>query len=130
MDEETEQRLSRRMGEILDLAYQLGSITAADLERLLKPPPANSTVRTQLRTLEERGHLRHFEENGRFVYVPAKARPSAAVAAMRRFLTTFVGGSASEALTTLLSAKETDLSDAEWDRLEELIRKAREGKSQ
>jgi BlaI family penicillinase repressor len=113
----------------MDLAYQLGSIAATDVERLLPHTPANSTARSQLRVLEEKGYLSHQEEAGRFVYTPVRPKPSAAKAAMQRFLQTFVDGSVSMALATLLSAKESDLSDEELDRLEELIRQTRTDRS-
>jgi predicted transcriptional regulator len=125
MRKRNEPYLSRRLQQIMDLAYQLGSIAATDVEQMLEHAPANSTARTQLRVLEEKGYLVHREEGGRFLYTPVRPKPTAAKAAMERFLQTFVDGSAPLALTTLLSAKETDLSDQELDELEEIIRKTR-----
>jgi predicted transcriptional regulator len=123
-----EDYLSRRFREIMDLVYERGQVTAADLEISLSGNPSNSTIRTQLRTLEDRGHLTHTEEEGRFVYRPAHAKPNAARAAMKRFLQTFVDGSAEQALATLLSAKEAELSEADFERLQVLIDEARRKK--
>ena len=118
--------LSKRFQEIMDVAYQKGEVTAADLEAGLAGNPSNSTVRTQLRQLEERGQLVRFDSPGGYVYRPARPRQNAALAAMQRFLQTFVDGSAEKALGTLLTAKEADLSDADLDRLQQVIEAAKQ----
>ena len=46
----------------MDILYQLGRATAADLMKELPGEPSDSTVRTQLRVLESKGHVRHEEE--------------------------------------------------------------------
>ncbi len=89
----------------MDIAYKQGTITASDLEQQLPGQPSNSTVRTQLRVLEERGLLVRFDLEGRYAYRPAKPKPNAAKQAMQRFLQTFVDGSLDKALTTLLSER-------------------------
>jgi predicted transcriptional regulator len=121
--------LSKRFQEIMDIAFRQGSVTAADLERQLSGNPSNSTVRTQLRVLEERGHLVRSDGDGHYVYRPAKPKQNAAVAAMQRFLQTFVDGSVEMALGTLLTAKETDLTDEDLARLQALIETAKKEKS-
>lgn len=118
--------LSKRFQEIMDLAYRRGQVTASDLEAELAGKPSNSTVRTQLRQLEERGHLVRLETDGGAAYRPARPRQNAAIAAMQRFLQTFVDGSAEKALGTLLTAKESELSDADLDRLQGIIEAAKQ----
>jgi predicted transcriptional regulator len=120
--------LSKRFQEIMDIAYRQGSVTAADLERQLTGNPANSTVRTQLRVLEERGQLIRFEQDGKTAYRPVKPKQNAAVAAMRRFLQTFVDGNVEMALGTLLTAKEADLTDEDLARLQAMIAAAKREK--
>lgn len=122
------QYLSKRFQEIMDIAYRQGTVTAADLERELAGNPANSTVRTQLRVLEERGHLVRFEQDGHYAYRPARPKSNAAVAAMQRFLHTFVDGSVEKALSTLLTAKEAGLTDEDLERLHGLIEAAKKEK--
>jgi BlaI family transcriptional regulator, penicillinase repressor len=121
--------LSKRFQEIMDIAYRHEFITAAHLERELAGNPSNSTVRTQLRVLEERGHLIRFDKDGHYAFRPARPRQNAAVAAMQRFLQTFAGGSVEQALGTLLTAKESDLSDTDLDRLQKIIEEAKKEKS-
>lgn len=117
--------LSKRFQQIMEIAYRQGQVTAADLERELPGSPNNSTVRTQLRVLEERGQLVRFEENGRYAYRPANEKPSAAKAMMQRFLSTFVDGSVEQALSTLISAKGAQLTDEEIERLQQMLEEAK-----
>ncbi len=121
--------LSKRFQEIMDIAYRQGAVSASELENLLTGNPANSTVRTQLRILEDRGQLVRFEQDGHYAYRPARPKQNAAVAAMQRFLQTFVDGSVEMALGTLLTAKEADLSDDDLARLQSLIEAAKKEKS-
>ena len=63
--------LSRRERQIMDILFRRGRATAADVMDDLPGDPSYSTVRTQLRVLEEKGHVRHEEDGVRFVYMPA-----------------------------------------------------------
>jgi predicted transcriptional regulator len=121
--------LSKRCQQIMELVYERGSVTATDLEAALPGQPSNSTVRTQLRILEDRGHLKHDEVDGRFVYSPTRPREAEATSAMQRFLKTFFDGSVEGAFATLLSAKERSLTQEELDRLSRMIEEAREAQS-
>jgi len=49
----------------MDILYQLGRATAAELMKALPGEPSDSTVRTQLRVLETKGHVRHDEEGAK-----------------------------------------------------------------
>src|SRR5947208_13762125 len=84
--------LSRRERQIMDILYRRGRVTAADLVRELPGDPHSSTVRTQLRVLEQKGHLRHEEEGLRYVYLPAVPRHAARRSALRHLVETFFGG--------------------------------------
>ena len=117
--------LNPREQQIMEIAFQRQRITAAELEELLPGRPSNSTVRTQLRILEQRGHLTHTEEDGRFVYATATPRASAATAALDGVLKTFFQGSVEQAFVTLLSRREAKLSPEELDRLTQIIEDAK-----
>jgi len=129
MAKKSQEYLSKRFQEIMDIAYRHEFITAADLERELAGNPANSTVRTQLRVLEERGHLVRFDKDGHYAYRPARPKKNAAIAAMQKFLQTFVDGSAEQALGTLLSAKDTELTNDDLERLQQIIEEAKKEKT-
>jgi predicted transcriptional regulator len=124
MAKQGEEYLSRRFQQIMEVIYAKEQATAAEVEEALPGSPTNSTVRTQLRELEARGLLRHTVEKGKFYYEPTRPKPSAAVAAMQRFLQTFVDGSIEQAFVTMLSANEADLTDSDLARLREIIDQA------
>ena len=117
--------LSRRERQIMDILYRRGRATAADVMEDLPGDPHSSTVRTQLRVLEEKGHVRHVEEGLRFVYEPAVPRHEARKSALRHLVDTFFEGSTEKAVTALLGRESSRLSAEELDRIAVLIAKAR-----
>jgi predicted transcriptional regulator len=121
----THRDLSRRERQILDILYQRGRATAADVQVALPEPPSYSAVRALLRILEEKGHVRHEQDGPRYVYVPTLGRENAKRSALRHSLQTFFDGSAEQAISALLDGSSAKLSRAELDRLARLIESAR-----
>jgi len=119
------QDLSRRERQILDILYQRGQATAADVQAALPEPPSYSAVRALLRILEEKGHVRHQQDGPRYVYLPVVARDNAKRSALRHVLKTFFDGSAEQAISALLDESSSKLSPAELDRLARMIDTAR-----
>ena len=119
------QDLSRRERQILDILYQRGQATAADVQNALPEPPSYSAVRALLRILEDKGHVRHQQDGPRYVYLPTVARENAKRSALRHVLRTFFDGSAEQAISALLDESSTKLSPAELDRLARQIEDAR-----
>src|SRR4029450_10732419 len=117
--------LSRRERQIMDLLYRMGPATANEVMASLPGEPNLSTVRTQLRVLENKGHVRHEEQGVRYIYTPPVSRQSVRPSALRHLLETFFDGSAEKMLSTLLGSEGAKLTDAELDRLAQLIEKAR-----
>jgi len=117
--------LSRRERQIIDILYRRGRATAADVMTDLSGNPSYSTVRTQLRVMEEKGHVRHEEHGQRFVYMPTTPRRTVRKSALKHLVDTFFDGSAEQAVAALLGGEGSKLTDDELDRIEELIRKAR-----
>src|SRR5918996_5984148 len=109
----------------MDCLYRRGRATAAEVMAELSGEPSYSTVRTQLRVLEEKGHVRHEDDGVRFVYMPAMARQTARKSALRHLVDTFFDGSAEKAVAALLGGEGARLSEDELDRIAELIAKAR-----
>src|SRR6476661_2161438 len=99
-------RLSRRERQIMDLLYQLGEATAAEVQERLPDPPSYSAVRAMLRILEEKGHVSHTEDGPRYVFAPVVARDTARKSAVSHLLRTFFDGSVEQAMTALLDATE------------------------
>jgi BlaI family transcriptional regulator, penicillinase repressor len=118
--------LSKREHQIMDLAYERGSIGSGELEELLPGKPSNSAIRVHLRSLESKGFLDHVEEPGRFTYRPTRPRDAVAKGEVARLLTTFFGGSVTAAVSTLLDQERDKLTPAEIAELRQLIDKAAE----
>jgi predicted transcriptional regulator len=117
--------LSRRERQIMDILFRRGRATAADVMAELPNDPSYSTVRTQLRVLEQKGHVRHEQDGLRFIYTPIVARQTARKSALRHVIETFFDGSPEKAVAALLGGEATKLSDDELDRIASLISKAR-----
>ena len=117
--------LSRRERQIIDILYAQGRATAAEVQAALPDPPSYSAVRAMLRILEEKGHVRHLQDGPRYVYLPTVARDNAKRSALKHMLQTFFDGSAEQAISALLDESSSRLSDAELDRLANLIDQAR-----
>jgi BlaI family penicillinase repressor len=117
--------LARRERQIMDILYRLGKATAGEVMAALPGEPSYSTVRTQLRVLEQKGHVRHEEQGLRYVYAPAIPRHAARRSALRHVVDTFFAGSAEKTVAALLGGDGARLSEEELDRLANLIAKAR-----
>jgi predicted transcriptional regulator len=117
--------LSRRERQIMDILYQLGRATAADLVKALPGEPSDSTVRTQLRVLEAKGHVRHEEEGLRYVYLPVVPRRIVSKSALKHVVNTFFDGSVEKVVAALLGPDGGRLGEEELDRIAGLIDKAR-----
>jgi predicted transcriptional regulator len=119
--------LSRRERQIMDILYRRGRATAAEVLDELTGNPSYSTVRTQLRVLETKGHARHEEEGLRYVYFPAVPRRAASRSALRHVVESFFDGSAEQAVAALLGADGARVSPEELDRIADLVAQARKG---
>jgi predicted transcriptional regulator len=117
--------LTRREREIMDVLYQRGRATAGEVMKALPGNPTSSTVRTQLRVLEEKGHVRHEEQGLRFIYVPEVPRHAARKSALRHLVNTFFDGSAEKVVAAVLGGEGARLSDEELDRIADLLVKTR-----
>jgi predicted transcriptional regulator len=117
--------LTRRERQIMDILYRRGRATAGEVMADLSGNPNYSTVRTQLRVLEEKGHVTHQEEGLRYVYAPALPRSSARKSALRHLVDTFFDGSAEGAVAALLGGEGSKLSEDQLERIADLVKKSR-----
>jgi predicted transcriptional regulator len=116
---------TKRERPIMDVLYRLGRATAAEILEQLDDGRGYSTVRTQLRVLERKGHVRHEEEGLRYIYLPTVPRHSARRSALKHLVETFFEGSATKAVAALLGGEGSRVTDEELARIEELVRNAR-----
>lgn len=123
--------LSRRESQLMDIIFARGEATAVEVLQRLSDPPSLTAVRTLLRILEGKGHLKHVQRGREFVYQPTQPRLRAGRSAFHRVIQTFFGGSLERAVAAHLADSSANLSDEELKRLSGLILKARnKGRSQ
>ncbi len=115
--------LTRRERQIMDILYKLERATVGEVLSKLADKPNYSTVRAQLRVLEEKGHVRHEEHGLRYVYVPCVPREVARRSALRHLVETFFEGSTEKAVAALLGGEVSKISSEELNRLANLIAK-------
>ncbi len=120
-----EHSLSRRERQIMDVLHAKGRASAAEVLQSLPSPPGYSAVRALLRILEQKGHVRHRREGARYVYAPRSSPELARRSALKRVVSTFFQGSVAQAMAALLESADTELSDGELTRLQQLIKEAR-----
>src|SRR5258705_12424529 len=121
--------LSRRERQIMDILYQRGKSSAAEVREAMPDAPSYSAVRAMLRVLEEKGHVRHQAENLKYVYVPTVPREKAKRSAVKHLVDTFFSDSPDQIVAALLDVSATRLTREELDRMAQMIEKAkREGK--
>lgn len=109
----------------MDVVYKLGHATAAEIREQLPEPPVAAAVRTLLRILEEKGHLRHEKDGPRHVYYPTTPRSVAQRSAVRHLIGTFFSGSRSAAVAALLDESDRPLSADEREQIAGAIRRLR-----
>lgn len=117
--------LTRRERQIMDILYRRGRATAAEVMEGLTGDPNYSTVRTQLRVLEDKGQVRHEEEGLRYVYSPAVPRRTARKSALRHLVDTFFDGSAEQVVGALLGGEGARVTEEELARIADLVAKAK-----
>jgi len=118
-------QLSRRESQIMEIVYELGRASAAEVQERLPDPPSYSAVRAMLRILEDKGHLRHEQQGPRYVFLPVVSRERARQTALRRLVRTFFGGSPEGAMAALIDLGGPELDSQELERLAALIDDAR-----
>lgn len=109
----------------MDILYKLERASVGQVLREMPGKPNYSTVRAQLRVLEEKGHVRHEEHGLRYVYVPAVPREVARRSALRHLVETFFDGSTEQVVAALLGGEAERISPEELERLARLISKGR-----
>ena len=113
----------------MDILHRRGRASVGEVMAELSGDPAYSTVRAQLRVLEEKGHVRHQEQQLRYVYLPAASRHAVRRSALTHLLDTFFEGSPEKVVEALVGRERARLSDDELERIAQLIQKAkREGR--
>src|SRR5205823_12696596 len=101
---------SRRERQIMDILYKLERASVGQVLSKLADKLSYSTVRAQLRVLEEKGHVRHEQHGLRYVYFPAVPRDVARRSALRHLVETFFDGSVENVVAALLGGEVSRIS--------------------
>ena len=119
------ENFSRREREMMNIIYQAGRATAAEVREAMASPPSYSAVRATLRVLLQKRHLSHKQDGPRYVYLPTVTRDQARRSALQQLLRTFFDGSTNNAVAALLDMESSKLSPDELERLAQMIDKAK-----
>ena len=120
-----DQDLSRRERQIMNLIYAGSELSAAEVWERMPDKPSRTAVRTLLRILEEKGHVKHRKRGREFLYTAIRPREDAGQSALTSVLQTFFDGSLEKAVASHLASPAADPDDEELKQLARLIREAR-----
>ena len=112
----------------MDVLFERGRATAAEIHAALPDAPSYSAVRAALKVMEKKGHVRYQIDRLRYVWTPRTTRSQARLAELRRLVRTFFDGSPEQALSALLDESALSLDDETKGRIRALIEKAEERK--
>ena len=117
-------KLSRRERQIMDAVFALGEATVNQVVEAIPDAPTPMAVRRMMHILEEKGRLKRREAGREVVYLPTESKAKAGIAALRRVLDTFFGGSVDDALAAHLGTREV-VTPEQLTRMKQLIDKAK-----
>jgi BlaI family transcriptional regulator, penicillinase repressor len=112
---------------VLLIVWSRESVTADQVREQLARPLKESTIRTVLRRLEEKGYLAHKVDDRTFVYRPAQSRERVAGRAVKRIVDWFCEGSVESLLIGMVNSRM--VGHAELRRLAERIAAAQKDRS-
>ena len=125
-NEGSEQKLSRRERQVMDIVYAKGRVSAADLQAALPDDPSYSATRMLLQRLQKKDLLSFETDGPRYIYKASTPKTTAVKSAWNRLVQTFFGGSAVNAFSALLGASSESMTDEEFEALEAEIARAKE----
>jgi predicted transcriptional regulator len=125
MSSDSFDKLGPREREIMAIVYRRGRATAEEVREDLKDMVSNAAVRGMLRLLEEKGLVAHDYDGPRFVYYPTTDPAQVSSSILGDLVRTFHNNSASSAVAAIIGMFEGRMTDAELNRIEEMINEAR-----
>ncbi len=88
--------------EVMQIVWNHGPVTAETVRERLAKPLKESTVRTVLRRLEDKGYVTHTVEGRTFHFAAAEQRGAVAAMAVQRIVNWFCNGSLEEVLVGMV----------------------------
>lgn len=117
--------LSRRESQIMDVVFQFGEVSVADVVDRMPDQPGYNTVRNTMAILERKGYLLHRQEGQKYLYAPTGTVEAAKRSAVSHLLDTFFNGSLPQAMQAMLGSQDRDLKREDLDEISRLIEQAR-----
>ncbi len=103
--------LTDREAEIMEQLWELGAATAEEVRAGLPGEPHDSTIRTLLRILEEKGFVGHRKQGRSFVYEPRIPREKVQRKTLGRVIRQFFSGSPQDLVLRLLEDEQLTQAD-------------------
>ena len=120
-------KLPPRERQIVDILYERGAVSVADICNALPVRLSGSAVRAMLKRLEDKGFVRRNESERGYLYSPVVSGTVAKKSALREIVRVFFDGSPASAASALLGMSDK-LKEDELDELEQMIARARKAK--
>ena len=117
--------LSKRERQILDVLYELGQASAAEVHAAIHNPPTYTAVRTHLTNLEEKGQVKFEKDGARYIYQPTVPKNEVARSMMDNLVKTFFENNVELVVASLIDREESQISPEQLDRLAAIIEQAR-----
>jgi len=119
--------LTELENEVMQAVWDGGACTVEAVHQIVSRSRKikETSIRTLLRRLEQKGYLQHQEEGRAYLYRAVEPARSLAAHAVRQIIDRFCQGSVEELVTGMVDAKV--LSKAEMDKLEEFVRRRKQG---
>jgi BlaI family transcriptional regulator, penicillinase repressor len=113
--------------EVMQAVWDGGTCTVEAVHRIVsgKRDLKETTTRTLLRRLEQKGYLKHESDGRAYVYRAAEPARSVAARAVRQIIDRFCRGSVEELVSGMVEAKV--LNEEEIQNLERFVRNRRAG---
>lgn len=118
--------LTRRESQIMAIVHRRKRASVEEIRAELPDAPTPSSVRKLLDIMIERGLLRREYDGPRFAYFPAATEQDASRSALKQLVRTFFNDSPGSAMAALLDISGKPLSEAEYKRLNSLLKQVRE----
>ena len=120
-------KLPPRERQIVDILYQNGPLSVAEICDALPVQLSGSAVRAMLKRLEDKGFVQRSDSDRGFLFSPVLSDTVAKKSALSEIVRVFFNGSPASAASALLGMSDK-LKENELDQLEEMIARARKAK--
>lgn len=109
----------------MDVLYQRGQATVAEVREAMPDAPSYSAVRALLNILVDKGNLKVDRAAPRYVYRPTSSPRQVGRSRIKQLVQTFFDGSVELAIAAMIDSHEASLKPDEIARLQRIIEQAR-----